>query len=265
MTTPIQSNHRTAQDLLIAGSDVEDPAATLILVKSSLNRDGLTPHSDLSKALKHLRRLVDCGNAPALFLQAQLCEREGKLKIALEMYLQSTTVANEKSTEAEIVDMRLADAWRAVSRVRKRLGDNQGAKAALEVAALEYDDALAYLHLAKDFSDSTSSEHELYLLEAASSGILEAIEKLGLHYKDKLENKLKGLLPVSQIGWIENTQAFEWLSIGAEAGIPSSQIRFAELLKVINRSNEALKWLAEASRSPQHAITAARLKRTWNP
>lgn len=119
MTTPIQSNHRTAQDLLIAGSDVEDPAARLMLVKSSLNRDGLTPLSDLSKALKHLRRLVDCGNAPALFLQAQLCELEGKLKIALEMYLQSTTVANGKSTEAELVDIRLADAWRAVSRVRK--------------------------------------------------------------------------------------------------------------------------------------------------
>lgn len=263
MTTPIQANRKTARELLLAASDIEDPAATLMLVKSALTRDSLTPLSDLSKPLNHLRRLVDSGNAPALFLQAQVCELEGKLKLALEMFLQSTTAANEKSTEAELVDIRLADAWRAVSRVRKRLGDNQGAKAALEIAALEYDDALAYLHLAKDFSDSTSYEHELYLLEAASSGILEAIEKLGLHYKDKLQNTLRDLLPGSQIGRVENSQAFEWLSIGAEAGIPLSQIHFAALLKNIHRSNEAFKWLAEASKSPQHAILVSRLKKMW--
>lgn len=265
MATRIQGNRRTARALLIAGSDGEDPAATLMLVKSALSQGSPTPLSDLSKPLKHLKRLVDSGNTPALFLQAYLCELEGKLKMALEMYLQTTKVTNEKGTEAKLVDIRLADAWRAVSRVRKRLGDNQGARAALEIAAFECDDAMAYLHLAKDFSDSTSYEHELYLLEAASSGILEAIEKLGLYYKDMLENKLKGLLPGIQVGWVENSQAFEWLSIGAEAGLPSSQIHFAVLLKVIHRSNEALKWLAEASKSPQHAIIAARLKRMWNP
>lgn len=264
MTTRVQANLRTARDLLLAGSDVEDPAATLMLVKSALNRDSRIPLSDLSKPLKHLRRLADSGNAPALFLQALEVELEGKLKAALKMYLQSTQVTNETGIEAELVDIRLADAWRAISRVRKRLGDNQGAKAALERAAFECDDALAYLNLAKDFSDPTSPEYELYLLKAASSGILEAIEKLGSYYKDKLQDKLKGLLPESQIEWVERSQAFEWLSLGASAGIPSSQIHFAALLKIIHRPNEALKWLAEASKSPQHAIVASRLKRMWN-
>lgn len=267
MSTQIQANRRTARDLLLAGSDVEDAAATLMLVKCALHRDSLTPLSDLSKPFKHLRRLVDGGNAPALFLQAQVYEIEGKSKIALEMYLQSTKVTNENGTEAELVDIRLSDAWMAVSRVRRRLGDNQGAKAALEIAAFECHDALAYLHLANNFSDPNSREHELYLLEAASSGILEAIEKLGLYYKVKLEDKLKDFLPGSQrlqAGWVEKSQAFEWLSIGAEAGIPSSQIHFAGLLKIINRPSEALKWLAEASKFPQHAITAARLTRMWN-
>lgn len=264
MTTRVQANLRTARDLLLAGSDVEDPAATLMLVKSALNRDSRISLSDFSKPTKHLRRLADSGNAPALFLQALENELEGKLKVALEMYLQSTQVANENGIEAELVDIRLADAWRAISRVRKRLGDNQGTKAALERAAFECDDALAYLHLANDFSDPTSPEHELYLLRAASSGILEAIEKLGSYYNGKLQNKLKDLLSNSQIEWVEKSQAFEWLSLGASAGIPSSQIHFAALFKIIHRPNKALKWLAEASKSPQHAIIASRLKRMWN-
>lgn len=137
-------------------------------------------------------------------------------------------------------------------------------KAALERAAFEYDDALAYLHIANEFSDPTSDEDELYLLEAASSGILEAIEKHGSYYKDKLQDKLKDLLPGSQIEWIEKSQAFEWLSLGAGAGIPSSHIHFAALLKFIHRPNEALKWLAEVSKSPHHAITVFRLKRMLN-
>lgn len=264
MTTRIQANLRTARDLLLAGSDVEDPAATLMLVKSALNRDSRISLSDLSKLIKHLRRLADSGNAPALFLRALEIELEGKLKVALKMYLQSIQVANENGIEAELVDIRLADAWRAISRVRKRLGDNQGTKAALERAAFECDDALAYLHLANDFSDPTSPEHELYLLKAASSGILEAIEKLGSYYKENLQNKLKDLLSESQIEWVEKSEAFEWLSLGASAGIPSSQIHFAALLKIIHRPNEALKWLAEASKSPQHATIASRLKRMWN-
>lgn len=264
MRTRVQANLRTARDLLLAGSDIEDPAATLMLVKSALNHDSRISLSDLSKPTKHLRRLADSGNAPALFLQALKTELEGKLKFALELYLQSTQVANENGTEAELVDIRLADAWRAISRVRKRLGENQGAKAALERAAFECDDALAYLNLANDFSDPTSSEHELYLLKAASSGILEAIEKLGAYYKDKLQDKLKDLLPENQIECVEKSQAFEWLGIGASAGIPSSQINFAALLKSIHRPNEALKWLAEASKSPQHAIIASRLKKMWN-
>lgn len=104
-----------------------------------------------------------------------------------------------KCIEAELVDIRLADAWRAISRVRKRLGENQGTKAALERAAFESDDALVYLDLANNFSDPTSPEHELYLMKAASFGIVEAIEKLGSYYKDKLQDKLKDLLPGSQI------------------------------------------------------------------
>lgn len=43
-----------------------------------------------------------------------------------------------------------------------------------------------------------------------------------------------------------------------------SQIHFAVLLKNFHRSNEALKWLSEASKSPQHAILVARLKKMWN-
>lgn len=222
MTTRTQANLRNARDLLLAGSDLEDPAATLMLVKSALNRDSLISLSGLSKPIKHLRRLADSGNAPALFLQALESELEGKLKVALEMYLQSTQVTNEKGVGAELIDIRLADASRAISRVRKRLGDNQGTKAALERAAFECEDALAYIHLANDFSDPNSPEHELYLSKAASSGILEAIEKLGSYYKDKLQDKLKYLLPGSQIAWVEKSQAFEWLSLGAGARIPSS-------------------------------------------
>lgn len=230
-----------------------------MLVKSALNHDSRISLSDLSKPIKHLRRLADSGNAPALFLQVLETEFEGKFKVALEMNLQSTHVAYENGTESELVNIRLTDAWRAIYRVRKRLGDNQGAKAALERAAFECDDALAYLNLANDLSDPTTSEHELYLLKAASFGILEAIEKLGSYYKDKLQDKLKDLLPESQVEWVEKSKAFEWLSIGASAGIPSSQIHFAALLKSIHRPNETLKWLAEASKSPRHAIIAPRL------
>lgn len=74
MTTRVQANLRIARDLLLAGSHVKDPAATLMLVKSALNRDSLTPLSDLSMPIKHLRRLVDSENAPALFLPALECE-----------------------------------------------------------------------------------------------------------------------------------------------------------------------------------------------
>lgn len=276
----------TVQGLLFAATELEDPGATLMLIQWDLKtkREGPRP-AFTKKSLELLEQLVQSENPAALFLQGKLYERQGKNKLALELYVKSTEISTGAYSGVKAVPITLGDAWKAIGRLRMQGKDLVGAKDALKKAAIEYDDSSAYLDLATKMTDPSTDEYEEYLLQAAISGEAEAVGELGAHFFKKLQKRgafiqnsshlihtdsnrritirpQKGFLK-NQDEWELWSNAFEWLSLASESKIASCQIYYAIMCRALQKPNVGLKWLDEASKSPKLATTIAWLKEMW--
>lgn len=259
----------------------------LILVKGSTTskREGAPKVQFLKKAFQIHEQLVRTENPAAMFLQGKIYERQGKNKLALDMYVKSTEVFTDEYAGADGIKISPGDAWMAISRLRMQANNKVEAEEALKKAAIDHDNPSAYLYLATKMTDPSSDEYEEYLLRAAISAEPEAAKELGAYYFKKLQKNglfiRKSSHPVSmdsrrpitlrvRRGQFKNedewelwTQAFEWLSLASESKIASSQIYFAIMCRALRKPNVGLKWLDEASQSPKLATTIAWLKEMW--
>lgn len=259
----------------------------LILVQGSINskREGSPKMQFFKRAHQIHEQLVRTENPAAMFLQGRIYERQGNNKLALDMYVKSTEVFTDAYAGADSVKIGPGDAWMAISRLRMQANNKVEAEEALKKAAIDHDDPAAYLYLATKMTDPSSDEYEEYLLRAAISAESEAVGELGAYYFKKLQKNglfvRKSSHPVSidskrpitlrvrkgqfkDAGeWELWTQAFEWLSLGSESKIASSQVYFAIICRALQKPNVGLKWLDEALQSPQLATTIARLKEMW--
>lgn len=200
------------------------------------------------------------------------------------MYIKSTEISTDTYADVE-VNIKLGDAWMAISRLRMQGNDLAGAEEAIKKAAFDCDDSAAYLYLATKMTDPSSDEYEEYLLQAAVSAETGAAGELGAHYFKKLQksgafvgksappfymDSSKPLTMRVRRGQIKDhdewelwSQAFEWLSFASESKVASSQIYYAIMCRALQKPNVGLKWLDEASQTPELAMTIAWLKEMW--
>jgi len=218
------------------------------------------------------KALLEKGHPKALYLEAQLSERQGNNDRTLALY-EKLVAGNTEDARAEN-DVDHGAAWMAISKLRARKGDRAGVGKAIERAAFRFDNPAAYYQLAKVFTSPSAAEYEGFLLKAAASGEVRASHELGVLYfsqaqgrvpadnrgasstktaggKGKTEEETpgqEGKLAVDSRAAIKKRKLAEhWFALGADAGLTGSQVYLAALLHKLGKVEEGLQWLQAAT------------------
>jgi len=266
------SHTTTARDLLLAAAKLRHEPAVFLVIQEALRRGSLgAPGVDYTYRTT-FKTLVETGHPKALYLEAQLCERQGNNDRALNLYEKLVAGNTEDASSENDVDY--GAAWLAISRLRARKGDRAGVRKAIERAAFRFENPAAYYQLAKVFTSPSVAEYEGYLLKAAASGEVRAAHELGVLYvsqsqgRDPVDDrrvaktkvtsvkgtteeetpKPEGKLAVDSKVAIEKRKvAGQWFALGADAGLTGSQVYLAALLHKLGKVEEGLQWLQVAT------------------
>lgn len=141
-------------------------------------------------------------------------------------------------------------------------GDRDGSRAVFRKAALEADDAEAYLYLS-DFEPSGSNTQQVYLLKAASSGIVEAWHRLGELELAKLDSESDDGGDVLRSDLQDFGMAREWFELAAVEGYGPSMLRMASMCRSGSRVDEGWTWLQKAEKLPDVADRARLIRNQW--
>ena len=261
----------TAKDLMVAASKQSDSAATLQLMSEAIKIQNHR-HPDVTFARQHLAGMAKAGHPKALTLMGQIRESEGNFEKALKLYESAISIDRSTGNSAEAHDGTLADAWSGIARLKAIARDWTSGKAALEKAALQYDDPSAYYGLAQQYTSLTSPDWLKYMLKAAISGDAAAANKLGRYYLGRtlgippLANIEKALIGSTSkhVSSEILTLATEWFIIGAESSIVTSQLYLAILLRAQGQIQEGLDWLAKAGSDKQLDDAISYYKQYWH-
>jgi tetratricopeptide (TPR) repeat protein len=268
------SHTTTARDLLLAAAKLRDEPAIFLVIQEALRRGSLgAPGVDFIYRTT-FKILVEKSHPKALYLEAQLCERQGNNDRALALY--EKLVARDTEDASSENDVDYGTAWMAISKLRARKGDRAGVGKAIERAAFRFENPAAYYQLAKVFTSPSTAEYEGFLLKAAASGEVRAAHELGVLYfsqsqgrvpvddrgasntkvvgvKGKTGEETRGreeMLAVDSKAAIEKRKlARQWFALGADAGLTGSQVYLAALLHKLGKLEEGLKWLQAARNS----------------
>ena len=137
------------------------------------------------------------------------------------------------------------------------------------MAAVEYDDPKAYYHLARSFVQSYGMMYEEYMLKAAASGNINAAHELGLYYFRQSKGSVmtglnKGgtrkphasLEPLPAVVDKMRELAQQWFAVAADAGVVSSMVHIAVLVRGPDFAVYGQDWLDRAQ--------AADTQREWS-
>ena len=264
-----------ARDLLLAAAKLNNESAIFLVIQEALRRGSLgAPGVDFIYRTT-FKTLVEKAHPKALYLEAQLCERQGNNDRALALY--EKLVAGDTEDASGDNDVDYGAAWMAISRLKARKGDRTGVGKAIERAAFRFDNPAAYYQLAKVLTSPSAAEYEGFLLKAAASGELKAAHELGVLYfsqsqgrvpmdnrgasnttvvggKGKAEEQTSGqeakLALVDPKAAIEKRKlAEQWFALGADAGLTGSLVYLAALLHKLGKFEEGLQWLQAARNS----------------
>lgn len=217
------------------------------------------------------KTLVERSHPKALYLEAQLCQRQGTNDRALALY--EKLVAGDTEDASGENDVDYGAAWMAITRLKARKGDRTGVGRAIERAAFRFDNPAAYYQLAKVFTSPSAAEYEGFLLKAAASGEVKAAHELGVLYFSQSQGKIpmddRGTSKTKSVGMKSKTEgenstqegklaadskaaikkrkvAEQWFALGADAGLTGSQVYLAALLHKLGKFGEGLQWLQAA-------------------
>lgn len=278
--------------MLLASARLNDEEAILLVTKEALRTDSFgAPGVDFVYQ-RCFKPLVKTNNATALYLEGQICERQGKSEKALELFGKlAASQENESIVEDDEIDF--GTVWVAIGRLKARKGDQVGAEEAINTAALQYDNPTAYYQLAKLFAKTSFTEYENYLLKAAASGEIDAAHELGVLYlgqsqdgnsladgyhqdeqepfKEIMEGKTpkidEKLAATSSAAMEKLDKARHWFELGAFAGLTGSQVYLAALLHKIGEVKKGWGYLEAASKSKDFSTWAKPigfLKKHWD-
>jgi TPR repeat protein len=239
-----------AKSVMLAASELGEKSATFEIISTAL-RTGIL--HDYRAPLQRLGLLAKKDSDPqAMTLLGKVLMAERREKEALEWFRRATRPPTG-GLEYDGAGEALVNEGRILSQRNER----EGAKAAFEKAALELDDPSGYFYLAQ-LQEPGSSNQEVYLLKAASSGVLEAWHNLGALELEKMNKDGKKLTSLADYG-----MAREWFQVAAADGFGLSMLNMAKIYKAVGQMDEALKWLEKAEGTDAVCDQATALKRQW--
>ena len=274
----LPEHYSVATSLLLSASEQRDAEASKFLISEAIRNSKLSSPS-IAPARSHLRQLVEAGSPSAMMLQARILEIQGEPERALHLYEKSVggQANSDNPAIADSIDD-LGEAWMAIAKLKAKNRDESGAEKAYEIAAFQYDDPWAYYWLADRRWQTANPQALQYMLKAASSGVVLAAHKLGLHYfaQGQAASLSRGEAPVRRKGTgknsgdqqIENNlepvsssdagdtcwkMAAAWFRVAAESPdhsrIGESRLYLAITLRKLGEDRKGLEWLETAAKS----------------
>jgi len=228
-----QGQRVLAKSIMMAASELGEKAATFEIISTALRAGVLNYYQ---APLQRLGILAKEDNDPqAMTLLGKVLMAERRDKEALDWFRKATRPPTggldfDGSGEALVNE----------GRILFQRNEKERAKAAFEKAALELDDPFAYFYLAQ-LQEPGSSNQQVYLLKAASSGVIEAWHNLGALELEKINKQ--GGKPSSLADY---GMAREWFQVAAADGFGLSMLNMAMMCKAVGQMDEASKWLEKA-------------------
>jgi len=225
-----------------------EETATYELIQSALNQGRVGEHQTTFHRLKRLAQ-DDPKNVDAQALLGKALFSQGDYAGARDWLTQATNG-----------HLNFAGSGEALTCLgRAHLAENNAvlAETAFRRAALQLDEAPAYYHLAQ-LQEAGSEARNVYLLKAASSGVLEACHDLGMLELKKIKEAGKKPTSLEDYG-----MAREWLQIAANDGFGMSMLKMAFMCKAVGQDENALAWLEKAKAKEDVAAIAKGLAPQW--
>lgn len=249
---PGNGQRRLAKQVMLSASELGETTATFKLIEAAIHSKSL----DLTSFTAPLQRLGILakkeGNRQAMALLGKVLLTQQKEREALEWFRKASqgpaeSLGFEGAREALVHEGRILLGW----------ADKEGAATAFRKAALELDDPSAYFYLSK-FEEPNSAQQQVYLLKAASSGIVEAWHDLGSIELARIDKQPAKPDSISDYG-----MAREWFQVAAADGFGLSMLNLALICKAAGELDSGLKWLDKAEQLPEVREQAKHLRAQW--
>ncbi|KAL3419244.1 hypothetical protein PVAG01_09466 [Phlyctema vagabunda] len=239
--------------LVLSASQLGDFQATYDLVESGLRTKSLEMQKSLVGPLSRLGLQAKKEDNPAaMVLLGKVLLSQNRPTEALEWFTKASKHPDQTfygASEALIQRGRMLLASK----------DRDGAEQAFRKAAMDLDDPTGYFYLSQ-FQEAGSPEQEVYLLKAASSGIVEAMHNLG-----NIElAKINANPDASKKKNIEDYGlAREWFQAAAMEGFGLSMLNMASICKSVGQDDVAIQWVERAEALPEVDELAKDLRKKW--
>jgi TPR repeat protein len=239
-----------AKKLMLSASSLGEKSATFEIISSAITTGVLR---DYPAPLQRLGILAKKDNDPqAMTLLGKVLFNQRGEKEALEWFRKATrpptgSLDFQGAGEALVHEGRILLGWK----------DKEGAEAVFRKAALELDDPSAYFYLSQ-LQEPGSPNQEVYLLKAASSGVLEAWHNLGALELAKIEKR-----PLKDGQTRNYGMAKEWFEVAAADGFGLSMLNLASIYRAVGQGEEALRWLEKAEGVPDVKEQAGSMRGQW--
>jgi TPR repeat protein len=230
---------------MVTASSLGEKSATYELIEAAIAKETLHL-SEFAAPLKRLGLLAKQDQDPqAMALLGRVMLGLAKDEEALKWFRKATQSGHDfdGAAQALVQEGRILLAQR----------DKDGAEKAFREAALKLDDPSGYFYLSQ-LQEKGSLQEEVYLMKAASSGIVEACHNVGSLELQKA--KRKGPMP-------DYRMAIEWFKVAAAGGFGPSILNLALICKIIGREEEGLKWLERAESMSGIREEAQRVRDQW--
>jgi TPR repeat protein len=240
-----------ARNLIASASLLGEKSATFELIFSAIHTGKLKENAE---PLQRLGLLAKKDNDPeAMMLLGKVLMSQGQPKEALGWLQKSTRppTGSQDITGA-------GDALVHEGRILLQLGQKEEAEKAFRTAALVLDEPSAYFYLSQ-LQEPGSPVQKVYLLKAASSGILEACHNLGAVELAEIERKSQKPASLGDYG-----MAREWFQVAAADGFGLSMLNLALMHKAVGEEEESVAWMRKAVKIPEVKKQALELKKHWD-
>jgi hypothetical protein len=252
----------------MCASRAASPSATIFLVNAARKQNSLTA-PELVKPQAHLKQLIQSNstNVQALVLQGMLYQNQGKNSLAASLFKQAIAQPHKNTDPDENLPKRLArfigfelensdpnldprrpedleldvvQAHMQLSILQFTEHDDEAALENLKVAALKYDEPVAYFLLAER-ADQYSLEWLEYTRKAAASGYSSSMEDMGVIHSWSEEDLKQNVKDERVRDWILNNPLFGtegWIT-SLTAALSKSQ---QKNLRTVKRYEWAVDW-----------------------
>ncbi|RDW65365.1 hypothetical protein BP5796_10057 [Coleophoma crateriformis] len=243
----------------MTASKLEDAGATFDLIASYLAH-GTMEKNDFSAVLQRLGIMAKQEKKPeAMVLLGKVLLSQQRTSEALEWFSKATDHAADIPVVQALNYAGASEALVQKGRILLAMKDRKGAESAFRTAALDLDDPSGYFYLSQ-LEESGSTNQEVFLLKAASSGIVDACHNLGCIELARADTKLakSSTKTIEEFG-----MAREWFQVAAADGFGPSMINMASICKAAGQHEVALQWVERAESLPDTAEQAKNLRIQW--